>query len=81
MQNIKLINLLGDGIKQIEDLINEEVAIYREEFKAGIVNVEIHKGVLLKEGEQFFLLNKNGRIALREGDRIMYKGWEKIFRI
>lgn len=76
-------SLLGvSDIKErgFDALLNEEVVLYREEFRGGVVKPDIHKGKLLKDGDSYYVQNESGRVDLRDGDRIMFKGWERTFR-
>jgi len=64
----------------LDAILNEEVVLYRESFRGGVVIPEIHKGKLFKDNDDYFVQNGHGRIDLRDGDRIMFKGWERVFR-
>ncbi len=73
--------VFGVFIKQgIITLLNEEIVICREVFQNGVVKPEIHKGVLQEDGGKYFVENGNGRIFLQDGDKIIFSGWERIFR-
>jgi hypothetical protein len=72
----------GVSIKQqgLDALLDEEVVLYREIFRQGVVLPEIHKGKLFKEGEGYYIENGAGKINLQNGDRILFRGWERTFR-
>ncbi|MBI5061687.1 MAG: hypothetical protein HZB67_05230 [Candidatus Aenigmarchaeota archaeon] len=71
---------ISDASSGFDALVKEEVVLYREVFVNGIVKPEITKGILCKDCDNFFVQNGADKIYLQDGDKIIFSGWEKIFR-